>query len=95
MDKVKLAKISIFIMTSLIFIGLIILIMGMKTEFRKLKKASGVKTIQIEKDSKIKDISKFNDLILIHTHVNGKDKIIIADPETGNIRHNLEIIEKE
>ena len=91
MDKLKLAKISIFIMTSFIFFGLLVLGYGITKKLKKVNKVESIRSIKLEKGSEIINITEFNDMIMLHTTLNSVEEIIIANPETGNIVSKLQI----
>jgi len=95
MDKVKLAKISIFIMTFLILMGLMLLVYGFKTNLKYLKHKGEAKVILLENGSKVKSVSQFKDFILVHTTKDNENNIIIVDPKDSHIINNIKLVEEQ
>lgn len=91
MDKVKLAKISIFIMTTLIFLGLIALGLGVRTKLKQAIKKDIEHTITLKTGSKINSMSEYDDYLALHTTASDGDAIIIIDPRNGEFKYKINI----
>lgn len=91
MDKVKVAKISIYIMTTLILIGFIAVGIGIRNKIKQLPATDLKKTITLEENSEIKDIFEYDGLLAIHTSVKSTEQVTIIEPTSGNIIHKINI----
>ena len=94
MDKVKAAKIAIIIMTFLICLCFILLFYGINKKIKNMAEASREIIVTIDRNSQIKNISQFKDLLVLHKTVGEDTKIVIINPETGKVIYDLRLVEK-